>query len=311
MAENINVAFAVNNAYAQHLCTAVVSMADNNREHFFHVKILSNDFSEEAQNNLRAVQKDFPNFDFEVVSVDEELFKNLKITIDRITVQTYYRYVIAELFSEMDKCLYLDADLVVNGDLGPLWREDLTGYYAAGVEDVFILSKDYKKHIGFGAEDLYVNAGMLLMNLAEIRKDKLVGELFAKTAELADVIDYQDQDILNIVFRGKIKQVDNIYNFTSSDYKFNRKRASEAVVIHYTGSIKPWNMKQKSRNKLAEIYHKYVLLTPYRDFEKAYRKSIFWSRFFARIEVKAKKRVRYRILGIQISLPSRSVKKTA
>lgn len=62
-----------------------------------------------------------------------------------ITEHALYRYAIVDLFPNLDKALYLDADLVINGSIEPLWKLDLEGYYCAGVDDIFIRRINYRK----------------------------------------------------------------------------------------------------------------------------------------------------------------------
>lgn len=73
----------------------------------------------------------------------------------------------------------------------------------------------YKPEIGFELDELYVNAGVLVLNLAEMRREGLFRKLCAATQELEGRIRFQDQDIINIVCRGRILELPDRFNFTS------------------------------------------------------------------------------------------------
>ncbi|MBR1915792.1 MAG: glycosyltransferase [Alphaproteobacteria bacterium] len=255
----MNIFFAVNNAYFDKLLVTFVSILENNKSHDLHFFVLTTDISEPNKKKIEKFKLSYHNFDVEYITPSPDLFKDFKINIDYISIETYFRYLIADLKPKMDKCLYLDADLVVNGDLSALYDTDIKDFYAAGVEDAFIKSQKYKENINFKPSDLYVNAGVLLFNLKKIRKDKMVQKLFANTLKLKDKIAYQDQDILNITFKGAVKELDSIYNFTTENAKNERSKRKKAVIIHYTGKRKPWD--KNCHHKLASLWHVYDKLT--------------------------------------------------
>lgn len=83
------------------------------------------------------------------------------------------------------------------------------------------------------------------------------------TLENANEIFIGDQQIINVVLQGKIKQLPTtwnvqVYNFASRlDYTNNPK------IIHYVGKQKPWI--KGSFNYFREKYYKYLSLTPWSE----------------------------------------------
>ena len=73
------------------------------------------------------------------------------------------RLAMAKLLPEEDKVLYFDADTIVCDSLEPLWETDMDGKWVGMVDEV---NGDYKP---FGEH--YFNCGVILFNLAQIRKD--------------------------------------------------------------------------------------------------------------------------------------------
>lgn len=254
----MNIFFAVNDGYAEQLCVCLVSILENNQTEDIHFHILSNDFSKKSKKKVQNLKKKYKNWDISYLTPDKKLFENLKLNIEHITIETYFRYIIANLEPQLEKCLYLDADLIVNGSLKDLWNTALEDCYCAGVKDLFIERSGHKKNIHFNENDLYINAGVLLLNLTKIRQEKMVQKLFDNTISLFDKISYQDQDIINITFKGHLKELDTIYNFTAENVKREKRKSKKAVVIHYTGKRKPWH--KDCRNKLAFLWLKYAKL---------------------------------------------------
>lgn len=151
----------------------------------------------------------------------------------------------------------MDVDIIVNGSLNQLWDINIDGYYFAAVKDLWIENKKYKTSIGFLDSDLYVNAGVLLMNLKKMRADKVSTKFFTMAIDLADVIKFQDQDILNIACKGKIREIDCIYNFASYNVVHMKKIVGKsAVIIHYTGEDKPWE--KNSRHPARRTFLQYA-----------------------------------------------------
>ena len=111
-----------------------------------------------------------------------------------------------------DKILYLDADTIVKGSLAEFWKTPLEGIALAGCTDVGAhqLWGDYTKTLIYGGIPGYLNAGVLLMNLALIRKYGL--DLHAIELLNRHYYNFADQDVLNIACRGRTRSLDNKWN---------------------------------------------------------------------------------------------------
>ena len=244
MSTGIHIVFCINDAYVSHLGTTMASVLANNPQTDFVFYIVSTDLSADSKKKIEKLKVRFPRFSVTYLTPPKELFQNLKLTINYISSETYFRYAIADLLPDLDKVLYLDADLMVTGDLMPLWQTSLSGeggYLAAAVPDAWIEKLNYKSTIGFHKEDVYVNAGVLLLNLKKMREQSVSKQFFDMHEVWKDRIFYQDQDIINLTLRGKIKLVDSIYNFTTYHYKKEKAKRKQAVIFHFTGAKKPWH----------------------------------------------------------------------
>lgn len=175
-----------------------------------------------------------------------------------ISAGTYLRLALPELLPETDRILYMDADILVRGSLRELWETPMEGMALAAVKGAVNLSdkwewnrkRDYW-HLLEGERGNYINAGVTLLHLSEIRRRGL-----KKTwDELArQKLYYQDQDILNITCKGAIRYLPLKYNrlaympkeeyhrfveegiCTQEEY---RQAMESPVIVHYAGD-KPW-----------------------------------------------------------------------
>ena len=60
--------------------------------------------------------------------------------------------------------------------------------------------KEYKKNIGLKPDGLYINAGVLLINLEKLRKVDISKRLGSYMTKYEKLINYADQDVLNGTF---------------------------------------------------------------------------------------------------------------
>lgn len=281
----MNIFFAINKSYVQHLLVAIASILHNNKTNLI-FNVCSADLDQVDKKNIEDFvgNKAIVNF-FDVQNVFH--FGLLPDNIPHTTIETYFRYLIPYLDLENEKALYLDADTIVKGDIRELWETDISNVFAAGVHDTYIEDTGYKSKINFDKDDLYVNAGVLLLNLKKIRETFDSDFFFKRTIELADRIEYQDQDVINIIFKGKIKSLPKKFNYTFRDViKRPKKNIFKAKILHYTGDRKPWDYMFCSGNPAELYYYRYLLLTPYKNTLLSYFKDMDNVKFVLRSKSK-------------------------
>ena len=253
----VNIAFCINDNYVEQLIVVLWSIMKNlTTGRDVNVWIVSSDMSDASKNYLRKLRLGFKNLHLNFLDIDAKELTQLPRTIDYISAETYYRYLLPNLLPNIDKILYMDADIIVNGDISSLYDTDISKYYMAGGYDLYIDDIKYKSKIGFEQDELYVNAGVLLMNLKQMRTDNIPQKLIDTTKNMASKVKYQDQDIINIVCRGKILEFDSIYNYTSHNILKEKSKYKHAVVIHYTGPNKPWL--SDSNNPMRHLWRRYA-----------------------------------------------------
>ena len=150
--------------------------------------------------------------------------------------------------------IYLDADIVCNGDLSELSNLDFKNKVIAatkgeGPKDITTLSGD-KFHI----KDYYC-AGVLIFNLDIWNKcnldEKLVDWIIKYRPSL------QDQDAFNVLCEGSALVLDELYQI-QPPYKGGLK--DDAILVHYAGG-KPWAPWQFKRNmKATNLFRHYCKL---------------------------------------------------
>ncbi|WP_197284587.1 glycosyltransferase [Piscinibacter sakaiensis] len=166
------------------------------------------------------------------------------------------KFVIPEIFPELDRILYLDTDLMVRKDLLDLYMAPIEDVYLAAVTDMWMPVTDRVEVKRFGS---YFNSGVMLMNLAAMRRDEVPEKLIAAKARSTN-FNLMDQDVFNEVCHGKVLGLDISYNFLPVCYKRHKHRfridvmntlygssyptveamANDPAIAHWAGSDKPW-----------------------------------------------------------------------
>lgn len=168
----------------------------------------------------------------------------------------FYRLFAHRIFPNLDKILYLDSDTLVQKDLSELYRTDLSGYAIGAVRDMAptddtsslagkYVSEFKQKHL---KHDLYINSGVLLINIKEIKNHE--HDLLTTKIKLK----YPDQDIINAALDGKILELPLKYNFVPSrpkPAKFSECEYTNAIQnphIYHFYAVKPYYYHLVSRH---------------------------------------------------------------
>lgn len=173
----------------------------------------------------------------DVSKLYEEEFANCANETAYCTPYTLLRLFADKVPNMPDKLLYLDIDIMIGNDITELFNINIEGYEYAAVKEKYgcwLIRPDY------------INAGMLLLNMKEIRKTGLLEKArnLIKTKKML----FADQDA---VFRSTTKKLIIPRKFNEQS-KFNRK---DTVVCHFckrlmflpyphTENYKQWNIKE-------------------------------------------------------------------
>ena len=128
-----------------------------------------------------------------------------------------------EIFSQYDKVLSLDIDIVMDDNVADLWDYDLTDYYLAGVPE--------RQRQKTSSDPLYINFGVVLMNLAKLREDGKQEEVIRILN--TQKVDCPEQGAFNKACAGKILELPAEFNYTT--YSHITGDALKQRIIHYAG----------------------------------------------------------------------------
>lgn len=256
----IPIFFAIDNNYVPFLAVALESIQANcSKDYQYEIYILNNGINDEYMEMIKQYEKD--NYHINYVDLEKRL-KTLKLHVrDYYTTTIYFRLFIADIFPEYDKALYLDADIIVKGDIAELYNfqleDNLVGAIADDVVSACDEFKNYTMNVLGVPFDQYFNSGILVMNLKKFRED----HVFDQFIDLLNKFIFDiapDQDYLNVICHNHVKYIPAIWNTAPLP---NRTYDEENIkLIHYKLTAKPWHYKDIP---LSQYFWQYAKKTPF------------------------------------------------
>ncbi len=282
----VPVVFAADDGYVPMVTTTIRSMLDNtDASRFYDIVILTSNISWEHQQlmreNLVGGASNVSLRFHDVSSVIDQY--DLATNNEHIGIETYYRFIIQRVMPGYDKVLYLDSDLIVEGDVAQLYDTELGDSLLAATRDVDYLGnlnmndgirmKYTKAKLKMSNPYDYFQAGVLLLNIKAMREAYTTAQ-WLEFASVRDYI-YDDQDVLNTHCQGRVLYLDqswnvmhdccgriaNVFAYAPANvYKAYLEARNQPKIRHYAGCDKPWSL---STCDWAAHYWKYAKETPF------------------------------------------------
>ncbi len=241
MNREIPIFFSTDDNYIPFLDVAIKSLIANaSGENNYRIIVLNTGLN--PDNVSKVMENERPGFkiDFRDISSEVESIKSRFKNVYHFSVVTYYRLFIASLFPQYDKVVYLDCDLVLLGDVAELYNTELGDNILGACPEEFVQNTEefrlYAERALGVDPDGYVNAGVLVMNLKEFRKQRIEERFVQLITEYDfDLLD-PDQAYLNYLCLGKIHVLPNGWNKEPMPIALEGKKN----IVHYALYKKPW-----------------------------------------------------------------------
>jgi lipopolysaccharide biosynthesis glycosyltransferase len=202
------------------------------------------------------------NIDLHWHVIDRNAFTDLPV-LRRINSTMYMRLLMDDILPiDMPRIIYVDGDVLIEGDLAELYQVDMGDAMLGAVCDfggTYIreelplpgIDPETKK------KSPYFNSGVLLINMKPWREQKIGRAVIDYVKQNKSIVRFPDQDGLNAVLFGKWKHLDLSWN-AQTDELINpanlgeqpldqeiRRRRDELLfhpkIQHYAGRKKPWD----------------------------------------------------------------------
>ena len=239
----MNILVSVNDTYVMPLAVLLQSLFETQSQ----PAVLWFMWSELKEEN-RVFFRDFAaarGADLHWIRIGEDAFRGLP-TKKYISRETYFRLLAAEFLPEtVDRVLWLDADMVIQGDISGFYGRDLTGYAVAACPHGSVMRPvmaENCRQTGIEKPEQYFNAGVMLCNLERWRQMDI-------PARITDILrtprrmKFPGQDLTNLIFNGEVLTEDwRKYNcMTHSILPEDLPELEKtAKIVHFAGFAKPW-----------------------------------------------------------------------
>ena len=245
MKKQIPIFFAIDNSYAPFLAVALNSLVEHSKEqNDYNITVLYKDLKEENMLRLKKFERDNVKINFKNMKVNLDAFDNRKENRFRCDyiIAIYFRLFIASMFKDLDKAIYLDSDIVLNDDVAELYNIDIKDNLLGGCYDVSISTSPIlygytEQAVGVKKHE-YINSGILLMNLKELRLKHFEGHFLSLLNKYRFDTVAPDQDYINAMCNGKIFYIDQKWNAMPND---DEEPLENPSLIHYNLFSKPWH----------------------------------------------------------------------
>lgn len=286
----MNILIATNTNYMGPTSVMVYSLCRSHREKEVNIFLVYHDLREQDIDRLQKILSAFERKYLYPLDVGEE-FSSKVSAAGRFSHETYYRILAVNLLPpNMERILYLDADMLI--------KKDLTEVYMMPMDDTcpFVVCDDIVGHSRGTYESTldrvanphnykYFNAGFMLMNLNYLRKRRSVGYIL--DAFYREQYPYPDQDVLNHMYYDKVQYVPwSLYNLPPEWWKVDTEALSQGIlrfasyqdmnnplidqkkrfadvtvqmrdnahIIHYLAFLKPWLYRNKQMYSDLALY---------------------------------------------------------
>lgn len=257
----IPVCYSIDEHYAAAFAVSLQSLlAHAHDPRGYRVIVLAQNLSQATRDTLTQ-QVTNPLVHLEFVTIDADTLAQIddtgnKLRCDYFTFTIYLRLFIPQLFPELPKAVYLDADTLVLEDVAKLFDHHLAQHLVAAASDPFIANDPITNRyarvaIGVPAEH-YLNSGVLVMNLNAMRAVNFTDHFL----DLLHTYHFEslapDQDYLNAIVQARVLWLDPSWN--------RQGDAGLAQIVHFNLFAKPWHYHDVAYQ---DAFWYYADLTPF------------------------------------------------
>ena len=253
---DLHIAMGITSNYAIPAYVTLFTLLTNNKQYNAIIYIISDELDYSQFYMLQTM------FSCRIVEChcNKNNFSKVKLEEGHLNHGTLFRLLLDHFIPvNVEYVLYIDADLIINGDLGPLIETEFkTNELAMAVK--CNISTKHADDIGISKGD-YFNAGVIYFSFkACVERDvfKLArDEIFNRDYK------FLDQDVLNIVLESHVHYISHIWNYEYFRVKTDllngvKTEINDKVIFHYTGKYKPWE--KLDPNPYGKLYREYFKL---------------------------------------------------
>lgn len=242
-----NIVIVANDGYIQHSAVMLCSLFGTNKNKRFRIFLFTTDITQDNEQKLNDLVSNY-NSELVVRRISLDGISDLPVGM-WVTFMYLKLFIPTELPSDVDRCLFLDSDMIIHDDIDTLYNWDLKNNVLAAAEDNPD-GEQHKERLGLTTKDVYINSGVMVCDIAAWREMETHRPIFDYARSIASMI-MNEQDVIAKYFVGKINilpirwnmvthyflRKPKIYDKYLSQLSESRKHPG---IIHFCAPIKPW-----------------------------------------------------------------------
>lgn len=176
----------------------------------------------------------------------------------------YARLLLPALLpADVERVMYLDADMIARHDVLPLWNEPMGDDVLFAVRDLPLANGNAariartvdQELYPYAADSVYFQSGLLVLDIRAFREEHIAERAFELLAAYP-MMQFPDQDALNALLTRRSRLVDPRWNQMTAVYSYPDWDLEESpfapevlaelqddpLIVHYSGRPKPWEL---------------------------------------------------------------------
>lgn len=264
----VDIVLCTDDNYVMPTAVLMTSIGRSNKSLDIHYHIVTAGLSKDSQDALTR-NKGSERSSITYYTIDESFVKDCPIRPgEHLSIAAYFRLMLPSILPQsITKVLYLDGDIICVDSIEELWKMPLDGISAMAAPDMRCNDIRNLNRLSLSCTDEYLNSGVMLINLDWWRQNDVQNKSVRFASENQDICLFHDQDTLNVVLHGSMRQLSIRYNLqehflepfekqfiSKIHFQDLQDALKDPCLIHYTGFRKPWHRECVNPLKSAWIY---------------------------------------------------------
>lgn len=260
----MHVAFLTDQKYVQLTAVAAMSLLESHLQSrsktgqppHLHIHMVCIEVDAEGKSLLQSIVSAFAGADacVTVHCVDHSLPPGLQGR-ERWLQLVSLKLHLAQILAQLERVIFLDSDIVVVGDLLPLWRIDLQGHWLATTPCLLDHPGNLANYnifpLRYQDAGEPINAGVLVMDLALMRTQRVAERLTQWQQAHQGRLKLPEQEAIALNYRRQWLALGHEWNFrpygepywTAASWPQLREYFGlQPVIVHFQGNVRPFDM---------------------------------------------------------------------
>ena len=271
----MNIICTIDNNYIRHCAVMLRTLREANPDEDLSVYIVHEALDPKERAKLVGYLGEFlPSVS--LLQVEPRLLSHFPVS-GHVSIATYFRLLLPSILPPiLNRALFIDSDVVINGSLRELWETPFEGHSLAAVTDRNLDMQ--RERLEMDADSPYFNAGMMLIDLEAWRRANVLERGMAYAIENRDKLNNWDQDVLNHLFEKRVLLLHQRWNAMSHLWGLDQAWMDERggllnpeeqqahdgpAIIHFAGGgrAKPWDY--RCNNPWKDRYRQFLAQSPW------------------------------------------------